>query len=380
MLILLLFFWLATLLYVLLLLLYRRGWQLQKDFVVPEGFTPETKVTVIVPARNEAENIAACVQSVLTNDYPAALLEIIVIDDHSTDSTWEIVNAFPEDNVRCLKLADFLEKGTQLNSYKKKAIETAITHASGDLIITTDADCIVPVNWLRNMVALYQQNKPVMIVAPVAFTAERQLVQLFQSIDFMTMQGITAAAHRLKLGNMSNGANLAFSRKAFLEVEGYKGVDHLASGDDLLLMMKMQQHFPGRIEYLKSSQAIVTTTPQQTWKSFLQQRVRWASKSGKYDDKRLTSVLLLVYLFNLSFVVLFLLGFSNSLFWLLAVAILLIKTALELYFLLPVAAFFGKEKELLWFPFLQPVHIIYIVSAGFLGFFGKYEWKGRRVK
>lgn len=380
MLILLLFFWLVTILYGLLLLLYRRGWQLQNDFEMPEDFVPSTKITVIIPARNEAGNIAACVRSVLNNDYPSRLLEIIVIDDHSTDDTWEIVNGMSEENVRCLKLADFVDKDAQLNAYKKKAIETGIAHAAGELIITTDADCIVPVHWLQQIAAFYQKDKPVMIVAPVAFTVNGQLVQVFQSIDFMTMQGITAAAHRLKMGNMSNGANLAFSRSAFLEVEGYKGVDHLASGDDYLLMMKMQQHFPGRIAYLKSSQAIVTTAPQENWKGFLRQRIRWASKSGKYDDKKLTAVLLLVYFFNLSFVALVCLGFFDSLFWLLGIAILLVKTALELYFLMPVAAFFGKEKELIWFPFLQPIHILYIVSAGFLGVFGKYEWKGRKVR
>lgn len=120
MLILLLFFWLVTILYGLLLLLYRRGGQMQSDFELPEDFVPDTKITVIIPARNEAGNIAACVHSVLNNDYPSLLLEIIVIDDHSTDNTWEIVNGMSEGNVRCLKLAEFVDKDAQLNAYWAK--------------------------------------------------------------------------------------------------------------------------------------------------------------------------------------------------------------------------------------------------------------------
>lgn len=379
MLILLIVIWLLTLLYLVLILIYSRGWTLQNDFVNDAGFIPKTKVSVVIPARNEERNIGACIASILTNDYPQELLEIIVVDDHSSDGTFDVVNTFNNGNVRCLRLQDFLE-GKQLNSYKKKALETAIAQSSSELIITTDADCTVPEMWLKHIASLYEQQRPVMIVAPVAFTTNGNIVQTFQSLDFMTMQGITAAAHRLKMGNMSNGANLAFSREAFYLVEGYKGVDHLASGDDYLLMMKLGKRFPARISYLKSTEAIVQTKPQPDWKSFFNQRIRWASKSGKYDDKKMTFTLILVYLFNLSFALLFIAGFSDQLFWLLGAGVLLLKIAVELYFLLPVAAFFGKTKELIIFPFLQPLHIAYIICAGFLGFVGKYQWKGRSIR
>ncbi|HRO43717.1 MAG TPA: glycosyltransferase [Flavipsychrobacter sp.] len=379
MLILVSFIWLLTLLYVVLMLVYARGWQLQKEFIVPENFTPKTRVSVIIPARNEAHNISKCISSILANDYPNGLLDIIVVDDHSTDKTFETVHAFQEENVRCLKLEDYLQ-GQQINSYKKKALETGIAHSNGELIVTTDADCSAPATWLKNIAALYEQQQSVMIVAPVAFTSNGSVVQIFQSLDFMTMQGITAAAHRLQLGGMSNGANLAFSKNAFFEVDGYTGVDHLASGDDYLLMMKMQKAFPNKIGYLKSANAIVQTAPQPDWKSFFNQRMRWASKSGKYDDKKLTAILLLVYLFNVSLVVLFIAGFFQSLYLLLLAGALMIKTASELFFLLRVSIFFGKTRELLWFPLLQPLHILYIVSAGLMGFVGKYNWKDRSVK
>lgn len=365
--------------YIVLMLLYEKGWRRQPEFILPEHFEPSTKITVIIPARNEEENIATCVRSILANDYPKELYEIIVMDDHSADNTYEVVQSLDEPNVRCLKLKDFLN-GEVLNAYKKRAIEIAIGNSNGELIITTDADCIAERNRLRNIAALYETENPVMIIGSVKFVIDKSLLSVFQSLDFMSMQGITAAAHRLKLGNMCNGANLAFSKKAFYEVGGYKDIDHLASGDDYLLLMKMQNRFPGKIAYIKARDTVVSTAPQPTWKGFLNQRIRWASKMGKYDDKIIVAVLMSVYLFNLSFLVLFIAGFFNFYFWVLGFAMLVIKTVIELFYLRNVARFFGKGKELWYFPFLQPLHILYIIIAGFLGFFGKYDWKGRNVK
>lgn len=379
MMVLLILLFILLLSYILLMLLYEKGWRLQPAFAIPENFIPATKITVIIPARNEEATIAMCVRSIFANDYPKELYEIIVIDDHSTDRTYEVVQSLGAQNVKCLKLKDFLN-GAALNSYKKKAIETAIAHSTGALLITTDADCIAEKNWLKNIAALYEQQQPVMIIGAVKFATDKSVLSVFQSLDFMSMQGITAAAHRMKLGNMCNGANLAFSRDAFYEVEGYKNIDHLASGDDYLLMMKMHHRFPDKIAYIKNQDAVISTLPQPTWKSFLNQRIRWASKMGKYDDKTIVAVLMLVYLFNLSFLFLFIAGFFDVYFWLLGSSMLVIKTVTELFYLRNVAHFFRKERELLYFSFLQPLHILYIIVAGFLGFIGKYEWKGRNVK
>jgi cellulose synthase/poly-beta-1,6-N-acetylglucosamine synthase-like glycosyltransferase len=380
MLIILVIIWVLTLSYVGLMLLYWVGWNMQPRFVLKEDVQPQTKITVIIPARNEEASITACIRSILNNNYPRELLEVIVIDDHSEDNTAAAINSFALANVICLKMADFLSPGEVLNAYKKKAIEIGIAHSKGDLIITTDADCLVPVEWLRHIAAKYEAEKPVMIVGPVAFTNNGSVVEMFQDIDFMSMQGITAAAHRLGLGNMSNGANLAFSKAAFQQVDGYRGVDHLASGDDFLLMVKIQKAFPGRIGYLKAKRAIVKTSPQPTWSSFFQQRIRWASKSGKYDDKKLTLILLLVYLFNVLFLVLLMASFWSEGYLSLLLTIFAIKTIVEGFYLLPVSRFFKKSWELFLFPLLQPLHILYVISAGFLGFIGVYKWKGRKVR
>lgn len=350
---------------------------MQPVFEAP-ATSPKTSLSVIIPARNEAENIGRCIDSILAQNYPSHLLEFIVVDDHSTDNTAKIIKSYAGRGVKYINLADYVHPGN--TSYKKQALATAISQSKGELIVTTDADCTAGPEWLKLLTSKFEEEDCVMIVAPVDFTNNTSLVEVFQSLDFMSMQGITVATLRLKLGNMSNGANLAFSRKAFDAVDGYKGIDHIASGDDYLLMTKFDKSYPGRISYLKSKDAIVRTPPQHDWSGFFQQRIRWASKSGKYDDNKLTGVLMLVYLFNVSFLTLAIAGIFHSCYWLVLLGILLVKTIVEIIYLYPVSRFFGKRKQLWVFPLLQPLHILYIISAGFLGFVGVYQWKGRSVK
>ena len=364
--------------YALLMLLYGTGWHRQEGFSIPEGYKPRTFISVIIPARNEEANIARCIESALAQDYPKELYEIIVVDDHSTDGTARITQAY--NNVRYIHLADYVYDKERVTAYKKHALSTGIAQSKGELIITTDADCTAGTQWLRTIAARYEQERPVMVVSPVDFTTGKGLSQVFQSLDFMSMQGITAPTLQLKLGNMCNGANLAFSKAAYENVGGYKGIDHIASGDDYLLMMKLAKEYPGAISYLKSTDAIVYTPPQPDWGSFFQQRIRWASKSGKYDDINMTVVLGMVYLFNLSFLFLALFCIPNPGYWVYFAGMLVLKTVTELMYLYPVALFFNKNRQLWIFPFLQPLHIMYIISAGLLGFVGVYKWKGRKVR
>jgi len=366
--------------YTLLMMVYKAGWARQAAYLIPPAYEPITFISVIIPARNEAANIGACIASVLAQKYPAELFEIIVVDDHSNDGTADVVKSFKAANVHCIALADHMPTGEKVTAFKKAAITAGISQSKGGLIVTTDADCIAPHTWLINLAAIYEQQQPEMIVAPVIYAADSSIVQVFQLIDFMSMQGITGAAHKLHLGNMCNGANLAFRKIAFYDVGGYEGISHLASGDDYLLMMKINKKFPGGISYLKSADAIISTSPQPGWGSFLQQRIRWASKSGKYNDSRLTGILVLVYLYNVSLAVIAIACiFQPVLLWPLLLS-LAVKIIVEYIFLRPVAKFFKKEWVLLYFPFLQPLHVLYIVLAGFMGFIGSYKWKGREVK
>jgi len=365
--------------YTWLIIFYRQSWLSIPEFQTTNNEQPSTKISIIIPARNEEKNIGSCLHSILSQNYPAQLFEIIIVDDHSTDKTADVIKSFDTKSIKLISLKDFTD-GNQLNSYKKKAIEIAIQQTKGDLIITTDADCIVKNTWLQTIASFYEQYKPAFIAGPVAYCNENNFLTIFESLDFMTMQGITGSAVYKKFHTMCNGANLAYEKKAFFEVEGFKGIDNIASGDDMLLMHKIYERYPERVLYLKSKDAIVETLPAGTFSAFFNQRIRWASKADKYNDKRIFLVLLLVYIFNVWFIILFIVGFLNIKFEILLIALLIAKTIIELFFLFPVSNFFSKQKLLWWFPIAQPFHILYVVIAGWLGKFGTYEWKERKVR
>ncbi len=358
--------------YSILIFYYWQGWRTIPYFNIDQPGQP-IFVSVIIPARNEEKNIGALLQSLQRQDYPKQSFEVIVVDDHSSDSTAEIVNKFP--GIKLLQL-----EGEIINSYKKKAIEKGIAAASGELIITTDADCIPLPGWLKVMVAFKETTNAVLIVAPVVFNCNAQMIQIFQAMDFMILQGITGASVFKKMHSMCNGANLAYERKVFFEVEGFTGIDQIASGDDMLLMHKIAKKYPERIHYLKSKDAIVSTLPMLSWKAFFNQRIRWASKATHYTDKRVFWVLLLVYFFNFFFIVLLLAGFWNHSYWLYLLLAIVLKTLAELSFFHAIATFFDKQWAVKYFFFFQPLHIFYTVIAGLFGQFGTYEWKGRRVR
>jgi len=370
----------VLIIYVVLLIYYRNGWNQLSDFqpaTINPG--PATYLTVIIPARNEALHLPALLDSIDRQTYSKKNFEVLLIDDHSTDDTAAIASAYSF--VTCLSLKDFVGDAG-INSYKKKAIEIGIQNSRGKLIITTDADCMVPEKWLETIAAFYEEKKPAFIVMPVSVNCSARPIEIFQALDFMSLQGITAAAVHKKAHSMCNGANLAYSRNAFEAVAGFKGIDAIASGDDMLLLHKIALQYPNDIHYLRSKNVIVQTAAVNTIKDFLNQRIRWASKAGKYDDKTIFLVLLIVYLLNVLLLILPLVSMAGGCWRVAGYSLVLIafKTIAELIFLYPVAKFFGKQQLLWTFPLAQPFHIVYTVIAGWLGQFGSYQWKERKVK
>ena len=234
-------------------------------------------------------------------------------------------------------------------------------------------------NWLKLYDDFICSNDVVFVAAPVMFTRPKTILSLFQFIDFMALQATTAAAVAAGFHSMCNGANLAYNKSVFLEVGGFRGIDNIASGDDMLLMNKIKNKYPSKIGYLFHRNAIAITEPMPTWKAFYNQRIRWASKADSYKDKTLLPTLILIYLFNLSIIIWFVASIFNVTLWLFAVVLLTIKIIVEWRFLKVGFQFFGKVNLINFF-LLQPLHILYIVIAGWLGKFGSYSWKERKVK
>lgn len=366
--------------YVLLLMYYRIAWsQLPAFQPATSNPQPATYITIIIPARNEARNLPALLAALEAQRYPKQFFQVLVIDDHSTDETAAIAAQYSF--VTCLALKDFIGDDP-LNAYKKKAIEIGIQNSVGELIVTTDADCVVPKEWLATIAAFYEEKRSAFIVMPVAIHCSTKPIEIFQALDFMSLQGVTAASVHKNIHSMCNGANLAYTRQAFEAVDGFKGIDSIASGDDMLLMHKIALQYPGAVHYLRSTHVIVQTEPVHSIPEFFNQRIRWASKADKYDDKRIFWVLLIVYLLNVLLLILPIASVASRQWPVVfcSLGLIAIKTIFELVFLYPVARFFRKEALLWAFPLAQPFHILYTVIAGWLGKFGSYKWKERQVR
>lgn len=360
--------------------LYISNWEALEVWETPKDYLPKTKISVIIPVRNESENIQNCIQSILSQKYPAHLFEVIVIDDHSVDDTYSILKSNDDPRLKVLRLADFIDDKNE-KSFKKKAIQIAIDQADGNLIATTDGDCIAPGRWLQRMAHLFESKNVKFIAAPVNFYKENSLLEYFQSIDFTGMMGITGAGIQGGFMNMCNGANLAYSKKAFYEVDGFTGINHLASGDDMLLMQKIAKKFPGEIAYLKNKEATIQTKAQETWEGFFNQRIRWASKSSDYKEWKVTAMLGAVWLFCIALFMTFIsIAFFGLAGLLMLLYPLLVKVLMDYFLLSKTTRFFDRQDLMKYFLPAQFMHIFYIVSVGTLSIFiKKYKWKGRSV-
>lgn len=402
MLILLFLSFLLTIFYVSIMWTYKNEWEEMEEVHFLEEHL-STSVTVIIPARNEAANIGHLLHDLTQQVYPTELMEVIVVDDFSEDGTYDICRQYAQDHayIKVYHLKDILPDNTPTEAYKKKAIETAVQLAKGKLIITTDADCRLQQHWIQSMVSFYEKEKCALIAAPVGYYKEKTRFQHFQALDFCGMQAITAAMLQMEIFNMANGANLAYEKQAFQEVNGYQDIDKKASGDDMLLVYKIAKRFPERVRFLKNRAAIVLTEPMPDLQTFLQQRFRWTSKSASYQDKRVTVILGLVYLFVTSIwanailffgALIYTLFFSAGnllafisflpaiLYLLMLIFQVICKSIIDYHFLKSASAFFNRHDLMDTFYSSEWLHIWYIPFVGTLGNILPYNWKGRKLK
>ncbi len=335
---------------------------------------PISQFSVVIPFRNEAENLPNLLKTIAGLNYSPEMCEIIFVNDASEDTSEEIISAAIKNSRYSIKL---LQNKRISNSPKKDAISEAIKNSKFEWIVTTDADCELPENWLKTLDAFIQKNNPVMVCGPVIYKSNGNFLQNFQQLDGFSLQAVTIGSFGFQNPLLCNGANLAYRKDAFSEVNGFSGNDYIASGDDIFLLEKMKKSFPKQVQFLKSKEVIVSTKPQKNWKDAINQRIRWASKTSK--QKNTISILLgmLVFLVNISilafpFFIVF--NLENLGFYILLTCF---KIIIDYVVVHQTALFFEKKIsfwKFQWQPFVYAV-IILVVSLG--TFRGKYSWKGR---
>ena len=332
------------------------------------GQKPKTKFSIVVPFRNEAENLPILLDSFSKLNYPNDLFEVILVDDAS-DLRFKI-----NDLRLTISLIDNIRVS---NSPKKDAISTAIQTVKNDWIITTDADCVVNENWLSALDNYIQLHDVSMIAGAVTYDCEDSFLNHFQQLDLASLQGATIGSFGLRKGFMCNGANFAYTKSFFEKLNGFEGNDGIASGDDVFLLQKAISRFPEKVHYLKSENYIVTTKPLDDWKSLFYQRVRWASKTGSYQSGFGKGLALTVFGGNLAWV----LGFG---FWVLGltsilniILLSLLKFAVDAV-LIYKANYFLTKKRMRYLILGSLFYPFFSVSVALYSLIGKYEWKGRR--
>jgi cellulose synthase/poly-beta-1,6-N-acetylglucosamine synthase-like glycosyltransferase len=363
-----LFFSLA---YFLLMIRYSLDWNRLEEFHSTRN-SYKVKVSVIVIARNEAANIAACLKSIAAQTYPKELVEILLADDQSGDSTVEIASNLGIEQLKILTNKSL--------TGKKQLLSYAISVSEAELIICTDADCQVPQGWINQLIGLYVEHDAKFMAAPVQFSYNKTLFQKFQALDFLGMMAITGAGIKGAYLYMCNGANLAYPKAVFQEVGGFEGIDKKASGDDMLLMQKIALKYPNQIYFLKNREAVVLTKPANSLREFWQQRLRWSSKTGDYPQKLATVQLALVWLFMFSLALTFIFAFFEPYLFLILFISFLIKIIADFVLLNSASAYFNKKNLLRIFLAAVFLHCAYVLTIGFMAIFKrKYNWKGRKM-
>ncbi|OIN56603.1 glycosyltransferase [Arsenicibacter rosenii] len=341
---------------------------------------PLPRLSVIIPVRNEAGQIAELLADLDRQTYRH--FEVIVADDASTDSTAAIVQAFVPDASFPLTLLPLQEIGAA--SPKKRAITQSIRLATGDLIVTTDGDCRVGPGWLGSFAAFYRQTGAKLISGPVSFLPPAgsftgRLFTALQTVEFASLIGSGATTLHAGAPTMCNGANLCYEKAVFYEVNGFAGVDHLASGDDEFLMHKIAGRYPTGVRFLKSPDAIVLTAAHQSLTAFYNQRRRWASKWQAYQSRWPSVLAVFVFLCNLAPLMALACWLTGSITGSGFVLILLLKVFPEFLFLRQILLFLQK-KSLVPAIFLTAlVYPFYVVFFGLAAQGKGYQWKGRKL-
>lgn len=320
--------------------------------------------SIIIVARNEELSIGNCLRSILAQNVQDLSFEIIVVDDHSTDRTCALVRVIKDPRIRLFSLQDY-PTSIHPPAYKKSGITLAVDQASYPVIITTDADCVLPPTWLRTMMQAMQNPQIRMVTAPVLLEPCRTLIEKMQGFEQMTLMLITGACIRGRIHDMANGANMAFRKDAFLEVKGYEGNFQYASGDDMFLIEKMRSAFPMGVAFVKSNAAAVLTTPKQDWTSLLEQRLRWAAKNKGLRSRVISYTWWLVGAYHIMLLMTGIAALLQAISWTPLLILLFSKWAIDYLVVYSAATFFNRKKIMRYFFPSQLLYGYYVMRLGF---------------
>lgn len=360
--------------YTVLILSYLYGWIKTSRIALNPFMAGEKKASIVVPVRNEAMQIGSLLEDLRNQTYPEDQYEIIIVNDHSTDKTPEVVNFYASSfsNIRLIELGEG-EIG------KKSAIKKGVSEAKYEVIISTDGDCRAPSEWLGHIMAAFGESGIRMVAGPVILDPDKGWFRALQSLEFLSLIGVSAGAAGLGSPIMCNAANLAYHKEDFLHFLE-SGQPGSASGDDMFLMLWLKRKHPTCIRYINSPGAVIRTLPCHSLYSLMMQRFRWVSKSRFYRDLHLNGTSMLVFGTNACLLLLAVLCFISARWIMLFGIFLMAKGMVDLIFMNRVLKYFGKRKGLLLVLPLELIYFMYVSVVGIAGQIIPYTWKGRNIQ
>jgi biofilm PGA synthesis N-glycosyltransferase PgaC len=357
----------AFIFYGLLLLLLYIGWERATHRPVKSTEPSRNFLSVIIAVRNEEKNVTALLNNLGDQTYSKEFFEIIVVDDQSEDNT-----------VKLLKEKSFNGRIIPATGKgKKAAIADGISHARGNIIVTTDADCHMSVHWLASVNQAFTNDSAKMIFGPVKIEPYDKLFLRMQALEFASLIGSGASTMTFGIPTMCNGANLAYRKEVFTDVKGYDGNENIASGDDEFLMRKIFHKYPKGVFFNGTSVNIVSTQPQETLSQFLLQRLRWAGKWKHHSDPSTKLLGLFIFVFHVSVILLPFVYYANRAAGDMLLAFFISKVILEYLFLHRVTSWLGIRWDWLSFILLQVLYPVYAIVIGIGSLFVSPVWKGR---
>ncbi len=334
-------------------------------------------VSIIIPFRNEKEVILDSLRSVENIDYPEEKFEVIYINDNSDDGSPRLLQkSLKKKNIKVLN-APF---GKNNMAHKKKAVNYALKFTKGDIIVTSDADCLHPKSWLKILVGMFDKQTG-FVSGPVEFIDDGTFFGKLQKLEFMGLIIAGAGLIGIKKPAICNAANLAFRKKAFDEAGGYTGQMNLSSGDDELLMQKINRDTAYKVKFCYDDKAVVATLANKNISQFFNQRKRWASKGIFYTSKIFIAQLVLIFLFYLSLIITLPIGFIISYNFLYYFGFAFVVKVTAEYFIIKRGNNKLFKSDVIKLILAAEIfQITYIIIASISGLFGNYKWKGRSIK
>ena len=341
---------------------------------------PKRGISVVIAARDEEENIVACLRGLAGQTLPPEKFEVILVDDGSSDNTAKLAREFARGTD--LRLTILGTGGLPGGSgSKKRALSLGVEKAEGEILLTTDADCSVPPAWAATMAHCFDEDSVGMVIGYSGIRSETGVGMLggWEAVDFLNLMAAAAAGAGRGRALAASGQSLGFRRAAYREVGGYARIMHRGSGDDVLLMQLIRRTRRWRILFSGDAEGHVVHPPSSSLTGLLAKRSRWASNAPLQALLDPPFFTYLACTFGMSAMLLAtpVLVWWGGVNWFSAAAAWLVKSAAEgLLFARSRQVF--RRRDLHWqflaWTLSQP---LYIVAVGLFGALGRFDWKGR---